>query len=116
MCTRRPLVVLDVRPSNNALVGLAVSVSNAQDAASEWCDSITDICFQRFYDEELGMGWGYLFPPASSAPGEFVGLFTAPVAAGWIGNSLGGGMRSNPLVIGWVDSNHTALVTIRRTE
>ncbi|RXW15117.1 hypothetical protein EST38_g10738 [Candolleomyces aberdarensis] len=98
------------------VLGLTVSVSNAQGTASQWCDSITDICFQRYYDEELNMGWGYLFPPAASAPGEFVGLFTAPVSAGWVGNSLGGGMRSNPLVIGWVDSNHTAIVTIRRTE
>ncbi|KAG2006962.1 cellobiose dehydrogenase [Coprinopsis cinerea AmutBmut pab1-1] len=101
------------------LLGAISTYAQDRPGTSEWCDSITDICFQRYYDADLDIAWGYVFPPSPSAgepqPDEFIGLFTGPVSAGWIGNSLGGGMRSNPLVVGWVDNEHNALLSVRFT-
>ncbi|KAH6903287.1 cellobiose dehydrogenase [Coprinopsis sp. MPI-PUGE-AT-0042] len=94
---------------------------NAQDReASEWCDDDIETCFQRYYDPNTETAWGYLFPPASPQGqpprNEFIGIFTGPVESGWIGNSLGGQMRSNPLVVGWLDNDNKALVSIRFTD
>ncbi|CAA7262731.1 unnamed protein product [Cyclocybe aegerita] len=88
---------------------------NAQNS-TQWCDSVTDICFSRYYLEDLDTTFGYLFPPLPSdgqpPSDEFIGIFIAPASTGWIGNSLGGGMRSNPLVIGWVNES-AAVLSVR---
>ncbi|TFK32758.1 hypothetical protein BDQ12DRAFT_701066 [Crucibulum laeve] len=74
-------------------------------SATQWCDNLTNICFTRYYLQSLDTGFGYVFPPLQPPSNEFIGIYTAPVSAGWIGNSLGGGMRSNPLIIGWIDES-----------
>ncbi|KAF9057253.1 hypothetical protein BJ165DRAFT_1333787, partial [Panaeolus papilionaceus] len=83
---------------------------------SQWCDSITSICFGRFYISNLDTAHGYIFPPLPSSGGtpsnEFIGFFTAPLSTGWVGMSLGGGMTSNPLLVGWTDGN-TPRVSVR---
>lgn len=84
-----------------------------------WCDEFTSICFQRYYDESVSTGWGYTFPdvdPNGGVPDEFIGIYTAPASAGWIGASLGGGMTQNPLLVAWLSENGTAVVGVRRTE
>lgn len=72
-----------------------------------WCDSLSGACFQRFYDPRVDTTWGYAFPPTPN--GEFIGIYIAPVTAGWIGASLGGGMENNPLILTWVDGTKPML-------
>ncbi|KAJ3533776.1 hypothetical protein NMY22_g7195 [Coprinellus aureogranulatus] len=105
---------------------LAIALSlvlacQAQDnpTATEWCDDgQTGFCWYRYDADELQTGFGFMFP-RSSAPGrstnELIGLLSAPVAVGWLGASLGGDMRSNPLVVGWLNGT-AAAISIRRTE
>ncbi|TFK75515.1 hypothetical protein BDN72DRAFT_831768 [Pluteus cervinus] len=95
-----------------AFVPLLVALSAQAQLASQWCDSLTSICFQRFYFETLDTGFGYLFP--SPPTNEFIGIFTAPTSAGWVGSSLGGGMTNNPLLVGWVN-NGRATISARLT-
>ena len=83
-----------------------------------WCDDLTSICFQRFYDEGVSTGWGYTFPdvdPNGGVPDEFIGIYTGPEDAGWIGASLGGGMTQNPLIVAWINEGK-AMAGVRRTE
>ncbi|PPQ71370.1 hypothetical protein CVT24_011756 [Panaeolus cyanescens] len=95
---------------------LATAVAGQLQSAARWCDSITGLCFARYYLPSLDVGFGYVFPPLPPAgqqpSNEFIGFFTAPVTTGWIGNSLGGGMRSNPLIVAWTD-NSTPRVSAR---
>ncbi|TFK21044.1 CBD9-like protein [Coprinopsis marcescibilis] len=93
------------------VIGLQALSVSAQ-TVSRWCDSWTNVCFQRFYDASIDTGWGYLFP--STPRTEFIGIFTAPVGVGWVGTSLGGGMRSNPLLLAWVNGQ-TPLISVRST-
>ena len=81
--------------------------------AEPWCDGLSKVCFNRFHEPNLDIGWGYLFP--STPRDEFIGIFTAPASVGWIGNSLGGGMNNNPLVIGWMDNSGKAVASVRST-
>ncbi|KAF9527651.1 hypothetical protein CPB83DRAFT_895054 [Crepidotus variabilis] len=85
----------------------AVITTNAQSAGT-WCDASTPVamCFQRYSDAASGVGWGYAFP---TTPGDdFIGFWTAPVAVGWVGASLGGSMKSNLLLAAWTnDANAT---------
>ncbi|TFK28302.1 cellobiose dehydrogenase [Coprinopsis marcescibilis] len=103
-----------------SLLGAITARAQGDPVASEWCDSTTDICFQRHYDADLDFGFGYIFPPepAAGAPRstEFIGIFTGPRGTGWLGNSLGGGMRNNPLIVAWVNADNSAVATIRQTE
>ena len=78
----------------------------------QWCDSVTKICFQRWYNQQLDYGAGYLFPPATPASTEFIGIRHGKVGAGWLGQALGPSMESNPLIIAWVNSG-TALANLR---
>jgi hypothetical protein len=93
-------------------------VLGAQGQTVTWCDDLTSICFQRFYDEGVQTGWGYTFPdvdPNGGVPDEFIGIYTGPETAGWIGASLGGGMTQNPLIVAWLNEGK-AMAGVRRTE
>ncbi|TFK24069.1 hypothetical protein FA15DRAFT_436220 [Coprinopsis marcescibilis] len=81
--------------------------------AARWCDGLTSVCFWRFHEPTLDIGWGYLFPQ----PGrnELIAIYTAPAGVGWIGNSLGGSMRANPLIIGWTDESSKPVISVRST-
>ncbi|KAH6903269.1 hypothetical protein BKA70DRAFT_1404253 [Coprinopsis sp. MPI-PUGE-AT-0042] len=99
--------------SLTASIGLlALGLGVAAQIAEQWCDPLSTVCFHRFHNPSLDIGWGYLFP--STPSDEFIGIFTAPASVGWIGNSLGGGMNNNPLVIGWTDGGK-AVVSVRST-
>jgi len=94
----------------------ALSVRAQDPTAAQWCDSQTKICFQRYYISDLDVGLGYIFPPLPSsgaAPDDFIGIYTAPAGAGWIGNSLGGGMTNSLLIVGWMNGG-TPVVSARR--
>jgi Cytochrome domain of cellobiose dehydrogenase len=98
----------------------ALAINAQEKVASQWCDGALETCFQRYFDPNTDTAWGYLFPPASAEGqpprNEFIGIFEGPAESGWIGNSLGGQMKSNPLVVGWLDNGNKALVSIRFTE
>jgi hypothetical protein len=87
------------------------SVLLAVSQTTRRCDGLTSACFQVYYEEHLDTAWGYMFPPTGRD--EFVGLFIAPIRSGWIGNSLGGSMRRNLLIVGWLDDNDKATVSSR---
>ncbi|KAG2006938.1 cellobiose dehydrogenase [Coprinopsis cinerea AmutBmut pab1-1] len=97
----------------STVLTLVFNVLLASAQATRWCDDLTSVCFQRYYEEHLDTAWGYLFPPTDR--GEFVGFFIAPVRSGWIGNSLGGSMRGNPLVVGWLDDDNKPVISARIT-
>ncbi|EAU83855.1 hypothetical protein CC1G_09524 [Coprinopsis cinerea okayama7 len=85
-------------------IGLLSVLVHGQ-VASQWYDSLTGVTWQRYYQQDFDASWGYLFPSSAggAATDEFIGIFQAPANSGWIGNSLGGGMRNAPLIVGWVD-------------
>ncbi|TEB36598.1 hypothetical protein FA13DRAFT_1658324 [Coprinellus micaceus] len=102
-----------------ALALVQRSLPQDNPAATEWCDDgQTGICWYRYDAEDLSAGWGFIFP-RDSPPGrnmnEFIGIMSAPTAVGWLGASLGGSMRSNPLIVGWLNGT-AAAISIRRTE
>lgn len=105
--------------SGAAFVSLSAALFVSAQEAAEWCDEgQTGVCFHRYHDEAQDIGWGYLFPesnPDGSVPNELIGIYTAPSAVGWVGNSLGGGMRFSPLVLGWIHEN-TAMASLRNAE
>jgi Cytochrome domain of cellobiose dehydrogenase len=70
---------------------------------------LTGVTFRRYYNADVDTSWGYIFPPTTGETDDFVGIFQAPASAGWIGNSLGGGMRNAPLLLGWVDNGNPKL-------
>lgn len=72
-------------------------------SAGSWYDAVTNVTFRRYYNSNLQATYGYIFPPTNASTDEFIGIFQAPVVAGYLGNSLGPGMRNNPLIVGWVD-------------
>ncbi|RXW23642.1 hypothetical protein EST38_g2206 [Candolleomyces aberdarensis] len=86
------------------LLAANVLLVSAQ-AATRWCDGLTGICLWRYHEENLDLGYGYIFPPTARNSTEFIGFLTAPASVGWIGSSLGGPMRNNTLIVGWVDGN-----------
>lgn len=83
--------------------------------AIPWVDSATNVTFSRFYVKAEDIGYGYVFPPLPAAgqpaADEFIGIFTAPIAAGWVGNALGPGMKNNLLILGWVSGTTPVLST-----
>ncbi|KAJ3500222.1 hypothetical protein NLJ89_g9889 [Agrocybe chaxingu] len=85
---------------------------------TRWCDSLTNVCFTSYYYPDLDTTWGYAFPPLPAAgqtpSDEFIGIFVGPSSLGWIGNSLGNGMRQNPLIVAWTDGN-TPRASVRFT-
>ncbi|TEB28505.1 cellulose binding iron reductase [Coprinellus micaceus] len=89
----------------------ALQILLAVSQTTRRCDGLTSACFQVYYEEHLDTAWGYMFPPTGRD--EFVGLFIAPIRSGWIGNSLGGSMRRNLLIVGWLDDNDKAMVSSR---
>lgn len=91
------------------LFGWKISLVFGQ--TTERCDGLTSACFQVHYESHLDTAWGYLFPPIGRD--EFVGLFIAPIKSGWIGSSLGGSMRQNLLIVGWLDDDSKAVVSPR---
>jgi len=82
---------------------LFATLTNAR-STSNWCDSVTSVCFQRFHNDDWDVGWGYVFPTSATAT-EFIGIITAPVAYSWIGADLGGTMANNLLILNWMSSN-----------
>ncbi|PVG04190.1 CBD9-like protein [Serendipita vermifera] len=76
--------------------------------SGEWCDSVTDICFQRFHDPDRDVGYGFIFPPNKNTT-EFIGIFTAPVQTGWTGVCLGSDMRNNLLLVGWMNDGEPVM-------
>ena len=80
-------------------------IVKAQTSVGEWADPVAKVTWTRYHDPDLDLTQGYIFPPASEgqAPDEFVGIFQAPSSGGYIGSSLGGGMRENLLLVAWTD-------------
>ncbi|TFK28283.1 CBD9-like protein [Coprinopsis marcescibilis] len=85
-------------------LGLFAAVK-AQTSVGEWADPVAGVTWTRWTDPDLDVTTGWVFPPLSGgqAPDEFVGIFQAPSSGGYIGSSLGGGMRENLLLLAWTD-------------
>ncbi|KAJ2915755.1 hypothetical protein MD484_g4701, partial [Candolleomyces efflorescens] len=104
---------------------LALPARSQPPAASKWCDpqiSATigaKLCWLRYFDADTDTSWGYIFPADTSSERqpltEFIGLFSAPASAGWVGNSLGGPMHLNPLIVAWLDGKKP-IISVRRTD
>ncbi|KAG8745775.1 hypothetical protein FRC10_007036 [Ceratobasidium sp. 414] len=85
-----------------SLLPLAGTVLSQQSTA--WTDATTGIPFQSFVDPVHGIRLSTAFP-SSTTPTEFVGEIVAPIAAKWVGWSLGGGMNNNLLLVAWPNGN-----------
>lgn len=94
------------------LANITPALSGALGQTTQWVDPLTNIPFQRYTDTILDTTYSFLFPPLTPASNEFIGILTAPASIGWVGTSLGGGMRSNLLILGWTNGN-TALASPR---
>jgi cellobiose dehydrogenase (acceptor) len=86
----------------NVLYSYVIIVLSQQSVA--WTDPTTGIPFQSYVDPVHGIRLSTAFPAAAS-PTEFVGEIVAPIAAKWVGWSLGGGMNSNLLLVAWPNGN-----------
>lgn len=95
-----------------------LGVSAQDEIASLWCDSESDICFQRYYNQYIDASYGYAFPPLSASGSnatEFIGMLVAPINFGWAGTSLSAGMQDSLLLVGWMDET-TGVVSPRYTQ
>jgi hypothetical protein len=74
-----------------------VACVNAQSSA--YTDDRSNITYQQFTSADTGYSFGYAFPVKSND--TMMGLITAPIKAGWVGLSFGGGMRNALLLVAW---------------
>ncbi|RXW12263.1 hypothetical protein EST38_g13592 [Candolleomyces aberdarensis] len=91
------------------LTPILLAITVTAQSATQWTDPLTNIPFWRYVDTSVDAGYGFIFPPLQPTSNEFIGIFTVPTGAGWAGVSLGGGMRSNLLIVGWLNGNTPVL-------
>ncbi|KIP12262.1 carbohydrate-binding module family 1 protein [Phlebiopsis gigantea 11061_1 CR5-6] len=88
-----------------SVVGLAVAQSSTQ-----YCDSISGICFQGYADPDLDVTVGLVLPPLSTPPSdELIVQMVAPVSNGYTGISLGGTMADSLLFTLWPNDDKVIL-------
>ncbi|KAJ2916211.1 hypothetical protein MD484_g4181, partial [Candolleomyces efflorescens] len=93
---------------------ILLALSGVRAQSGQWTDPITNVAgFQRYYDSILDTSYAFLFPPLQPTSNEFIGIYTGPSTVGYLGTSLGGGMRSNLLIVGWLNNANTPVVSPR---
>jgi len=86
-----------------AFIVLGSFVAAALAQTTSWCDSASAICFQRYYDQDLGVSIAVAAPETDS--GEFIMEVTAPSTFGWTGVALGESMLQNLMLVVWPNGN-----------
>jgi len=82
-------------------LGAFVTAALAQ--TSESCDSASGICFQQYYDQDLGITLGVAAPETDSD--EFIMQIMAPPTFGYTGVTLGESMMNNLMLVVWPNGN-----------
>lgn len=67
---------------------------------SDYCDSITSICYQSYTDSN-GISVRFALPQTNATPFDLVIQIVSPVQNKWVGLAFNGRMQYNPLLVAW---------------